>query len=693
VSTTAPAATARPDVSVIIPVTSEDVDVRTLVLGFGGPLREQGYRFEFLFVLDGMSGRVVQRFEEEAARLEEDVKIVRLQGDGLGESIALSAGAGRASGNLLINAPQYLQIEPDDILHVVRALESGADFVATWRIRRVDPWLNRLQSRLFNRVLRFILGTRLHDLNSGLRGMRRQVLEEVAVYGDMYRFLPVLAQRKGFRVVEVKVRHREEKGRSGFYGVGVYVRRMLDILAVTFLTRFTQKPLRFFGLLGVFAMLIGFALCVEPLYAKFLSEAQTSLLDRPIIILGVVLIAFGVQLIGFGLVGEIIIFTQANSLRDYKIDEILEGTDHVEDTHPIDTEVSDSEVPLRVRELLPGEDARWDAWVRRHPQGTFFHLSGWRRVVEETFGHKPHYLVAEQGRVWHGVLPLFYAPSPLVGDEMVSVPYAVYGGVLAGDPEIRGALYRAGCKVGGERGAARVQLRHLEPREGGREGLETQLQDLYLTFRKELPKDPEEVMPGIPKKARAEVRRAMRDHGLEFGESENLDRFHDLFARDKHRLGSPALPMRWFSGLREEFGRDVVLHEARLPSGEVIAMVMSFVFRDTLYAYYSGVSVKYFSTGVNNFIYCKIMEWCVEQGLRVFDFGRSRKDSGVVNFKRHMGFEPTPLHYEYFVLRGDGELPQFNPSNPRLSGPRTIWSKLPLAVTNRLGGRLSRYLP
>lgn len=317
-------------VSLVIPVSSPDTDVEGLVRGYGEALRRCRQPHELVFVLDGVAGSVHQTLRALAA--DWPIKVVRLQGGGLGESIALSAGVERAKGDLVINAPPYLQVEPDDLIKVIQALESGADFVATWRHPRIDPWLNQLQSKLFNTALGFLMGVKFHDLNSGVRGMRRNVLDEVNVYGEQYRFLPVLAMRQGFRTVEVKVRHREEKGRTGFYGIGVYIRRMLDILAVTFLTRFTQRPLRFFGMLGLILMLVGLALTVQPLYAK-LSGAGGA--DKPILVLGTILIAFGFQLIGFGLVGEIIIFTQARNLRDFKVEEDLAETEEfVPDTLP-----------------------------------------------------------------------------------------------------------------------------------------------------------------------------------------------------------------------------------------------------------------------------------------------------------------------------------------------------------------------
>ncbi|MFO1052085.1 MAG: FemAB family XrtA/PEP-CTERM system-associated protein [Planctomycetota bacterium] len=688
-------------VSLVVPITNAGIDVRALAAGYAKPFRDHGYPYEIVFVLDGVHGRVV---EEIAALAQEmPVKSVRLQGDGLGESIALSAGAEKARGSLILSVPQYHQIEPEDLLKVVQALESGIDFVATWRNPRVDPWLNRLQSRLFNWVLRVVMGIRFHDLNSGVRGMRRQVLEEVSVYGELFRFLPVLAQRQGFKVVEVKVRHREERGSFAFYGVGVYIRRVLDILAISFLTRFTQRPLRFFGILGVLAILFGIALCVDPLIAKVFSG--DSLANRPAFVLGVVLCAFGVQLIGLGVIGEIIIFTQASQLRDYKVDEVLEfGGQNVSPPAPrveVEAETRNGEVvddqqvvareaglPLRVRELLPGEDARWDSFVRDHPQGSFFHLTGWRRVVEETFHHASHYLVCERGRAWCGVLPAFYVRSPFIGRQLVSIPYAVYGGLLVHEDQFIQPLLDAAAQYGRRQGAGYLELRHLEERAGERKPYE-----LYVTFRKELPQKVEDVLAGIPKKARAEVRRARDKFQLTCTTSDEVEVFYALFAEEKRRLGTPSLPLRWFRNLKEEFGNSVVLHVVREPDGTPLCAVMSFLFKDTVYSYYSGSSADSRGKGVSDFVYCQIMEWAVAQGLRRFDFGRSRRETGAAKFKENMGFEPEPLRYDFLLLRDDAKLPDFHPSNPKLEGPRRLWSKLPRGITTRVGGRLSRYLP
>jgi len=704
-----------PLVSVVIAIAGPEGHPRDVIDAYGQSLHSGGYRCEFIVVLDGPTPRFDEELRDAASRW--TVRVVQLEGGGLGESIALSAGVAKAHGELVVNAPPYLQIEPDDVLAVVNALEAGADCVATWRHARIDPWLNQLQSKLFNAALRVVMSMPFHDLNSGTRGFRRRVLEEVAVYGELYRFLPVLARRQGFRVVEVRVRHREEKGRAGFYGLGVYLRRLLDIFAIAFLTRFTQRPLRFFGYLGFGAIAVGAPIAAWYLYERIV--AGVSLSDKPAFVIGTILAAFGVQVIGLGLIGEIMIFTQAPNLRDYKVEDTVHGgaappdrgsgeppaperaaVEFAPRSAPAEPEEPPSSPALRVRELLPGEDSRWDSYVSRHLHGTFFHRTGWARVVSERFHHEACHLVVEEGRRWLGVLPLFLAKSPFLGKNLISVPYAVYGGVLADNERAQQALLAHADAMGRELGVGYVELRHLELRAGNRPQ-----SPLYVTFRCDLPERVEDVMARIPKKARAEARCARdpkapaipgkrrESYGIKVTPDGSVDELFALFAANKRRLGSPALPKSWFRELVNEFGKAVVIHRAVEPSGRTIAAVMSFCFKDTVYAYYSGSCDDVESTGVNNWIYCAIMEWAVAQGYRRFDFGRSRADSGPAAFKRNMGFVAEPLHYDYMLLGKGAKLPEFHPSNPKLELPRRLWSALPLWLCAWLGSRLSRYIP
>ncbi len=305
------------DVSVVVPVEDVGAEIEDLVEAYSSELGRLGRSHEFVIVLDGVGGEPRSALEALKAR-RPDVAIVTLARR-FGESVALSAGFERASGAVILTAPAYLQVDPVEVRRLLSAIDGGADFVTPWRHPRVDAFLNRLQSRFFNWVLRRSMRISFHDVNCIFRAMRRAVLEEITVYGDLYRFLPVLAERQGFRVVELKVRHLKERGKSGFFGFGAYARRVLDILAILFLAKFTHRPLRFFGTIGLLLFLVGVAISAVTTIQKFQGKPLS---ERPLLLLGVLLMMLGVQVVGFGLVGEIIIFTQARHLREYKVERI-----------------------------------------------------------------------------------------------------------------------------------------------------------------------------------------------------------------------------------------------------------------------------------------------------------------------------------------------------------------------------------
>ncbi len=719
----------RPEVSILIHLEEARADIDLLVDSYNRVLGQLHRVGEIIFVIDGPGGALLDRIKELQVR-HENVKVLALQGGGNGESIAYSAGIQHAQGRYVFTTGDYLQVAPEEIGIHLAALEGGADLVLSWRSPRVDPWLNRLQSRFFNWFLRHVSKVPLHDLNCSFRSLRREVLEEISVYGDLFRFLPIMAKRRGFSVKEVKVRHLEEKGKTGFFGIGVYLRRLLDILAVTFLTRFTQKPLRFFGIIGAVMILFGMALALPPFVEKVMGIG--GLQDRPIFLMGVVLLAFGFQCIGFGLVGEIIIFTQSRNLKEYKIDQVAGARSERQDVQarldpqeatssPVDalprreepppvreganedavkgegvrpkiqetSEIAGDRVPSAplVRRVAPGEEAVLDLYVTGHSQGSIFHLDCWRRMVEDVMGRPAIVLVAEQGGKIAGILPFFHLRSWFLGKVAVSMPFAVYGGVLADDPEVAEALMSAGNQISDAANNRYFEYRHVEAI--GDRLIE---RELYVTYRRELPKDPEQCLLAIPRKSRAEARKA-RDRGLIFEEGCDLGTFHRLFAENKQGLGSPAISLKQLRSMEEYLGADrLVMHQVREPeTGRVIAAVMSFLYEDQILPYYSGALNGYERLGVNNFMYWKLMEWASEKGVQVFDFGRSRKETGSARFKKNMGFEAEELSYQYHLGPG-GSLPDLHPGNPKIGIYQTLWRKLPRSVVTRIGGPIFKQL-
>lgn len=310
------------DVTVIVPITSPRADVDDVIQGLDRELARQGRSCEFVLVFDGVRGKAWSDAQAQAQRLGKRLSIISLENP-FGESVCLSAGFEISSGRVILTSPQYVQIDPLELSSMLAAIDAGADFVTPWRKPRVDALLNRVQSACFNWLIRQIIQMEFHDLNCYFRAIRREVLAEVAVYGDMYRFLPVIAHRQGFRVVEVPVRHLREWGASGFFGLGVYVRRFLDLLGVMFLTKFTLKPLRFFGSVGAVCSLSGGGILAYVVYQK-LTMDNAGLWGRPIFLIAMMMLVVGVQIIGFGLVGEIIIYTQARHLREYRVERVYE---------------------------------------------------------------------------------------------------------------------------------------------------------------------------------------------------------------------------------------------------------------------------------------------------------------------------------------------------------------------------------
>ena len=322
------------DLTIVVPVHNESVEFGAILDAYGREFEKRGATYEFVFVLDGTSDKLFDQLAEELEKRRPTGTSVRLIkfNQPFGESIALASGFREARGKIVLSLPQYIQCDPADVHKMLDAIRDGADVVTCWRKPRVDARLNRMQSWFFNSLMRLLTRTRVHDLNCLQRAMKRRVFEDVAVQGDMYRFLPVLAYRAGYDISEVQVRHLKEEGSGGvfgsLFGFGVYIRRLLDIAALVFLTRFTRKPLRFFGLAGGGIFMVGLITCAVLLVQFILGgdNIDTRLKNRAWLIFGVLMIVLGVQTFFIGLVAEIVIFTHGRNLRDYKVNRISEGT-------------------------------------------------------------------------------------------------------------------------------------------------------------------------------------------------------------------------------------------------------------------------------------------------------------------------------------------------------------------------------
>lgn len=302
-------------ISVLVPIVERADDLLDLYRAFAGELDRRGEQHEFLFVFDG--GFTPPPELVALSREDDSVRLFAFART-FGETAALRLGIERSRGGVILTLPAYFQVKAEGIGSLLDALDNGADVVVASRSPRVDSWLNQLQSHAFHRMLGSVTDRRFHDIACGVRVMRRSVAETLPLYGDLHRFIPALALREGHRVEEVAVPQHPNDARTRVYGPGVYLRRLLDVAAFFFLAKFTEKPLRFFGLVGSVFFGLGALTALVLLVERI---AGQGIANRPLLLLAVLLLALGVQLMGLGLVGEIIVHLRSPHRRAYRVRE------------------------------------------------------------------------------------------------------------------------------------------------------------------------------------------------------------------------------------------------------------------------------------------------------------------------------------------------------------------------------------
>ena len=346
----------------------------------------------------------------------------------------------------------------------------------------------------------------------------------------------------------------------------------------------------------------------------------------------------------------------------------------------------------------------WDSYVLNHPSGTFFHLIGWKAVIEKTFRHKSYYLIAESNgnpsnpsnssnpsnptNPIVGILPLFSVKSFLFCKSLVSLPFAAYGGILADNQQVASQLFDKAKEITCSDGLDYLELRN---KERGIENLP--LKELYVFFRREIFEDLESNMNAIPRKSRRMIRvgeKAGLTH--KFGGEELLPEFYEIFARSYHRLGSPVFSIKLFKNLLEELKEQANILLVKSREGKPISSVLTFFYKDQVLPYYAGSLFEYRDLAPNDYMYWQLMKYGCENGYKLFDFGRSKVNTGSYDFKRHWGFEPEPLPYQYFLNRIN-EIPNLSPANPKYQKKIEIWRKLPFWATQIIGPHIVKYIP
>jgi FemAB-related protein (PEP-CTERM system-associated) len=342
---------------------------------------------------------------------------------------------------------------------------------------------------------------------------------------------------------------------------------------------------------------------------------------------------------------------------------------------------------LQILFLAPDRYKQWDDFVLAHPYGSPFHLTAWKRSIEETFGYRSYCLMALEGGCVRAVLPLFLAKSLFTGKALISSPFAVYGGVLSDSPDASAALRDEAVAL-----ARSLQVEYLELRNFHVEQcLGFDRVDRYVTFLQELGPDEEAILNVIPRKTRASVRKSFK-YGLSLNATQDPGQFSDLYTRSLRRLGTPAFPAKHFTALLRNFGPMADVREVHF-EGKAVAAVLTFYFRDRILPYYGASDPAANECQPNNYMYFDLMRWGRANDYNYFDFGRSKKEgSGSFDFKAHWGMQMCDLPYEMLLVKRKS-LPNFSPNNPKFALLIRLWQKLPLWLTRKIGPFLIKAFP
>ena len=342
---------------------------------------------------------------------------------------------------------------------------------------------------------------------------------------------------------------------------------------------------------------------------------------------------------------------------------------------------------VSVIQLSEQERDAWNQFVHRSAEASFFHLVEWQTIFENVLGHTCHYLLAKQAGDVVGIFPLVHVKSKLFGNALMSVPFGVYGGIIADDEDIADALGKHALSI-----AKKLNVDYIEVRDqynsNSLDG-DWRSKDLYVTFRKELLATEEENFKAIPRKQRAVVRKAI-DYGLTSEWDNNAERFYAMYSESVRNLGTPVLAKKYYQSLLDVFGEHCRVLTI-LDKGQPVSSVLNFYFKDQVLPFYGGGPAAARSCRANDFMYWELMRLSLQQGVKLFDFGRSKNGAGSFRFKKHWGFQPEPLAYRFHLINAK-DVPDLSPVNPKFQLAIKAWQKLPLPVTHMVGPIIARNL-
>lgn len=330
----------------------------------------------------------------------------------------------------------------------------------------------------------------------------------------------------------------------------------------------------------------------------------------------------------------------------------------------------------------------WDSYITSAKQSYNYHRWNWRRVIEKTFGHEGHYLVAsDQGKI-EGALPLIQISSRLFGKFLVSMPFFSYGGIVADSSQARDLLLVGATELARNLGASHVELRQGDPQPAG--GWHDRTPKVSMSLP--LPKDSETLLRQLNPRLRNKVRNSQkRKLRVEFGGIEMIKTFYSIFSASMRDLGTPSYPRRWFENVCEEFSSETRVLTIWEENRAIAAGIIT-VYRNAVEFPWYATTAESRKSNSTLTMYWALLEWAIANGYDRVDFGRCTKGSGVYEFKRQWNCEERSLHWYYWLDQG-GRVPELRPDNPRFRLAINLWKRLPISVANVLGPRISCSLP
>lgn len=336
---------------------------------------------------------------------------------------------------------------------------------------------------------------------------------------------------------------------------------------------------------------------------------------------------------------------------------------------------------------LDSQQEDWDSFVMAQDDGRGPHLSRWKNVIERSFGHQCHYLIAQDHDRIQGVLPLVHLQSRLFGSFLISVPFLNYGGAIATSAAAFEALLRQAESL-----AKRLGVDHIEYRSADRKVVDAPTKQHKVAMVLELPATPDELWKAFKAKLRSQIRKPMKSGmTVRIGEESELESFYQVFSINMRDLGTPVYSKRFFQNILQEFPDQAWICTV-YSDDKPCASGLLFGFRDMLEIPWASSLRAYNRLAPNMLLYWSVLEFAIQRGFKRFDFGRSTPNEGTYKFKEQWGAKPVPLHWQYWLSNGN-HLPDLSPANGKYQLAIRLWQKLPLAITRVVGPAIVKNIP